>query len=207
MATPKAVEPDIPDDGGDWDLLKSSSAEDVSGYERLVDKYYAAAVAFCRQVVGDHHKAEDVVQRGFVNIFLARERAEDRARFKTYLFKVLLNLCINELAKRKGPPALSTVVPTDDAQPESFFADHSSPDPTKPLETEEYLVMIKRGVLQLPPKHRAALYLREYAGLSYNEIAAAMDSSLNEVKIWIFRGRNKLEEILKPYIERGESIR
>jgi RNA polymerase sigma-70 factor, ECF subfamily len=191
----------------DWALLKRTTAEDASGYEQLVEKHYSAAVAFCAQVVGDHHRAEDVVQRAFVNIFQARERIEDRAKFTTFLYKVLLNLSINELARKKGPVPLSSVVSADDAPAESLFQDLASPDPTRQIETEECLEMIRRGVMQLSPKHRAALYLREYTQLSYNEIAAALDASLNEVKIWIFRGRNKLEEILKPYLEEGKRIR
>lgn len=196
--------PDSHDD--DWRLLKATTLEDTSGYTQLVRKYYRSAVAFCVQVLGDHQKAEDVVQRGFVNIFQARERYESRARFKTFLFKVLLNLCINELNRKKDPVPISTVAEDDDRSAESWFEDPAGHDPGRAMESEETLAMIKRGVMLLPPKHRAALYLREYMQLPYAEIATALEASLNEVKIWIYRGRNRLQEILKPYLDRGERI-
>lgn len=190
----------------DWQLLKLATAEDTSSYAELVQKYYRPAVAFCFHVLGDRDRAEDMVQRGFVNIYRARERFESRASFKTLLFKVLLNLCINELNRRREPTSFSTLVDADE-QAESLFRDPKSPDPTSRIESAEVQEMIRRGVMRLTPKHRAALYLRDYMELSYAEIAVALEASLNEVKIWIFRGRNKLQEILKPYLERGESIR
>ena len=189
----------------DWELLERTSAADTSAYSQLVTKYYGSAVSFCFQILGDHQRAEDVVQKGFVNIFQARDRYERRAKFKTFLFKVLLNLCINELNRKKVPTTLSGLVEEDSAA-ESLFADVTAPDPARTAESEEALEMIRRGVMRLPPKHRAALYLREYLQLSYLDIAEALEASLNEVKIWIYRGRHRLQQILKPYLERGERI-
>lgn len=192
----------------DWELLRRATPDDTSSFERLVSRHYRQAVAFCQQILGDHQKAEDIVQKGFVNIFQARERYEHRARFKTFLFKVLLNLCINELNRKRGPIPLSSVAADDEGDlTGAHFHDRSSPDPTRGIESEEALAMIKKGVMQLPPKHRAALYLREYGQMPYAEIATALGASLGEVKIWIHRGRNRLQEILRPYLERGEPIK
>jgi len=191
---------------GDWKLLQETTLEDSSGYASLVRKYYRMSVAFCVQVLGDRHKAEDVVQKGFVNIFCARDRYEPRARFKTFLFKVLLNLCINELNRRKDPVPLSALVDEQEGSTAALFQDRDSPAPSQSLEQEETLEMITRGLMLLPPKHRAALYLREYMDMPYSEIASALEVSLNEVKVWIYRGRHRLQEILKPYLDRGERI-
>jgi RNA polymerase sigma-70 factor (ECF subfamily) len=201
------VDADAESKDEDWELLKRSTPDDMSGYETLVERYWQSALAFTWQIVGDHHRAEDVVQKGFVNVFLAKDRIEDRARFRTFFFKILLNLSINELHKKKSPVPLSSVVESDDTPVESLFADAASPDPTKPLESRECMDMIKRAVMALPPKYRAALYLREYMGMAYSDIATTLDASLNEVKIWLFRGRTKMQELLKPYLERGEPIR
>lgn len=188
----------------DWDLLEATTEFSTGPFSLLVDRYYRAALAFCIQVLGDQQKAEDVVQQGFVNIFRTRDRHERRAQFKTFLFRVLLNLCINELNRRPAPVPISSLF--DDDSGGDIFGDESSIDPAGSLEAAELQEMIRRGVLRLPPKHRAALYLREYMQLPYAEIAQSLDASLNEVKIWIFRGRNKLQEILRPYLDKGESI-
>ncbi len=196
---------DTDDQRSDWELIEATTDLSTAPFSCLVDRYYRPALAFCLQVLGDQQKAEDVVQQGFVNIFRTRERHERRAQFKTFLFRVLLNLSINELNRRPAPVPLSNLF--EDDQGAGVFSDKKHEDPPSSLETEELQEMIARGVLQLPPKHRAALYLREYMQLPYSEIAQALEASLGEVKIWIFRGRNRLQEILRPYLDKGESIR
>lgn len=192
------------DQEGDWSLLEATTDLSTAPFGRLVDRYYRPALAFCLQILGDQQKAEDVVQQGFVNIFRTRERHERRAQFKTFLFKVLLNLSINELNRKPAPIPISTLF--EDDQGGGVFGDEQAQDPASALVVDELQEMIARGILQLPPKHRAALYLREYMQLPYSEIALSLDASLGEVKIWIFRGRNKLQEILRPYLDQGESI-
>ena len=188
----------------DWDLLESTTELTTAPFGCLVDRYYRPALAFCIQILGGQQRAEDIVQQGFVNIFRTRDRHERRAQFKTFLFKVLLNLSINELNRKPAPTSLSTLF--DDDQGSGVVSDKRPNDPAFMMESEELQQMIGRAVLQLPTRHRAALYLREYMQLSYADIAVTMDASLPEVKIWIFRARNKLQEILQPYLDRGEPI-
>ena len=65
---------------------------------------------------------------------------------------------------------------------------------------------LERALMQLRPEHRAALYLRDYVGLSYADVAAALGASLGEVKIWIHRARQAVQKIIRPYLERGERV-
>lgn len=190
----------------DWELL-AKSATDSGAYTRLVERHYAASVGFAFQILHDHQKAEDVVSRSFVNIFLGRDRFEERARFRTFLFKVVSNLALNELAKRSGSVDLSSLAP-EDGSAEERIADTTtvSADPGDIVEGREAAEMIRQGVMKLPPKHRAALYLREYADQSYLEIAETLQASLAEVKIWIYRGRQRLQKLLEPYLDRGDAV-
>ncbi len=194
------------EDDDDWDLLAASSAEDGAGFAELVRRHYRPALAFARQVIGDAHKAEDVAQKAFVNVFVARERLQSKAKFRTLLFRVVLNLALNELARKSRGPSFSELG-DEDAPADGLAPDQGVMMPEAAAEARELGEMIEGGLMRLSPKHRAALYLREYQGLAYNEIAETLEASLAEVKIWIHRGRSALQQILKPYLDRGESIR
>jgi len=190
----------------DWELLERSSSEDASMFGELVRRHYGASVAFCAQVLGDHGRAEDVVQRGFLRIFGARSRYREQARFKTLLFRVLLNLSINEIRKRASAAQLSAVGGEVVGEGGSLLQDVKSPDPFELVEEKEGRAMLRQALQRLRPRHRAALWLREHEQLSYQEIADALEASLPEVKIWIHRARKKLLAMLTPYLERGDSL-
>lgn len=190
------------DDSADWDAL-NPEALDTDTYSEMVRRHYAAGVAFCAQILGDHQRAEDVVQRGFVNIFQSRDRYRRRATFRTFLFHVLSNLCINELKRSPQPRSLGGLAGGEGAD---LVRDERVSAPDDRLESRELEEMVGRAVMSLQPRHRAALYLREYEQLSYTEIATALDASLGEVKIWIHRGRQSVQRVLTPYLDRGERV-
>lgn len=190
----------------DWELLERSSSEDASVFGELVRRHYRHSVAFCTQVVGDHGHAEDIVQRGFLNIFRARDRYHEKARFKTLLYRVLLNLCINEIHRRSSAAQLSALASDDGDGSPGFLEDVRSPDPSAQAEEAEGRALLREALGRLRPEHRAALWLREHEGLPYQDIADALEASLAEVKIWIHRARKKLMEMLRPYIERGDAL-
>lgn len=185
----------------DWEAI-NPEALDTASYSEMVRRHYGAAVAFCAQILGDHQRAEDIVQRGFVNIFRTRDRYRRRASFRTFLFHILSNLCINELKRAPAPQPLAGESESDGNRVE----DRREASPAAALESRELEEMVGRAVMALSPRHRAALYLREYEHLSYADIAAALDASLGEVKIWIHRGRQSVQRALEPYLERGEKV-
>lgn len=189
---------------GDWELLERSSSEDASVFGELVRRHYRSAVAFCSQVLGDHGHAEDIVQRGFLNIYRARDRYKEKARFKTFLYRVLLNLSINEIHRRSSMTQLSAL--THDGEGEVQVHDRRVPDPADVVEEAEGRRVLSDALSRLRPEHRAALWLREHEGLAYQDIADALEASLGEVKIWIHRARKKLMDLVRPYLERGEAL-
>jgi len=191
----------------DWELLEGSTAEDAGGFAVLVERHHAPAVAFCEQVLGDHQLAEDVVQKGFVNIFNARERFERRARFKALLYRVLLNLCLNELERKVPAAHLGSMGSEEGKGVEALVRDEQSRPPDHEILNRELANMLHRAILKLPPKHRAALYLREYVQMSYADIASVLGANLGEVKIWIHRGRAAVQSLIQPYLDKGEAVR
>ncbi|MFT7616564.1 MAG: RNA polymerase sigma-70 factor (ECF subfamily) [Planctomycetota bacterium] len=189
----------------EWDLLEAKDGA-AEAYEEIVQRHYQSAFQFARQILSDAQHAEDVVQKAFVNIYVTRERCQRRAKFKTFLFRVVSNLAINELNRKRPVASVSEVMPDNREGGAFSFSDPDSIRPEAALESAELGQMIEAALQQLPPRHRAALYLREYQQMPYAGISEVLDASLNEVKIWIHRGRGALQKILKPYLDRGESI-
>lgn len=188
----------------DWELLERSSSEDASVFGELVRRHYRSAVAFCTQILGDHGLAEDAVQKGFLNIFKARDRYHEKARFRTFLYRVLMNLSLNQLQRRTSSTQLSAL--THDGEGEVAIRDQRVPDPSDVAEEAEGRRILKDAMARLRPEHRAALWLREHEGLAYQDIADALHANLGEVKIWIHRARKKLMDLMKGYLESGEAL-
>ncbi len=194
------------DDDRDWELFLEADPGDQTAFRELVGRHYRAAVGFCTQVLNDAQLAEDVVQKGFVNLFGARDRYSRQAKFRTLLFRVLLRLCINELQRKKAARPFTDLEDEGSGPIQSRIRDRQGALPEEELERKELGEMIRAAVLTLNPKHRAALYLREYEQLAYAEVATALDATLSEVKIWIHRGRQAVQQRLRPYLERGERV-
>jgi len=188
----------------DWELLARSSSEDASVFGELVRRHYKPAVAFCTQILGDHGLAEDAVQRGFLNIFRARHRYSEKARFRTFLYRVLMNQSLNQLQRRTSAAQLSAL--THDGEGEVAIHDRMAPDPSDVAEEAEGRHMLRDAMERLRPEHKAALWLREHEGLGYQDIADALGASLGEVKIWIHRARRKLMDLMRGYLESGEAL-
>lgn len=191
----------------DWDLFLRTQDTGAPAFGALVQRYFRAAVAFCAQVLGDHQKAEDLAQRGFARLFQARSRYERRGPFRTLLFRVLLNLCLNELQKRTRTTPESDVGTTSTNGVVGRAEGRQVDDPARVAESKELDRVIREAVDRLPPKQRAALFLREYQGFAYQDIASALDVSLAEVKVSIHRARRQVLELLRPYLDRGDSPR
>ncbi len=195
------------DDDRDWELFLQADPGDQNAFRELVGRHFRAAIGFCTQVLNDPQLAEDVVQKGFVKLFGARDRYSRQARFRTLLFRVLLRLCINELQRKKVARPFTDLEDEESEPIQSRIKDGRGELPEEEAERKELGEMIRAAVMTLNPKHRAALYLREYEQLAYADVATALDATLSEVKIWIHRGRQAVQQRLRPYLERGERVR
>lgn len=200
-----ALEDGLAHSSGDWTLLARSAAGEESAYADLVARHHDSGLALARHMLGDLQKAEDVLQKAFSNVYKHRARLTRKARFRTFFFRVVTNLCLKELARRRSAIPFSTLE-KDGERSTMQAADPSASDPLRELEYREVDEIIVQALDRLRPEHRAALWLRENEGLSYQEIAEALEASLAEVKIWIHRARKKLMELLGPYLERGRGL-
>ncbi len=165
--------------------IRRAQAGDQAAYGQLVRQYQRLIVSVAYRHGLDLVEAEDVAQETFVKAWLALPRYQPAAgSWRAWLCRIALNLAID--AHRRDHARLSL--------------DEWLPDPIRgPAEQAESRLQaqcVRRALAQLPPASRAALVLCEYAGLSYAEIAAALDIPLGTVMSRLHYARRRLRELL-----------
>jgi RNA polymerase sigma-70 factor (ECF subfamily) len=177
-------------------LMRKVAKGDLAAFRLLLERWEGAAKRYAYRVFGDYQAAEDAAQETFVRLYRSAGRYEPTAKFSTYFYTVLGNLCRDRIraARRRsaGGETIEDVFILDDAIP---GPPGLAPEPR--VETEEERLLVREAVSELPEKLREAVSLREFEGLSYQEIAGVMDANLGEVKTWIHRGRKRLAHRLR----------
>jgi RNA polymerase sigma-70 factor (ECF subfamily) len=152
--------PDTPD----GDLMMAAARGDPASFGVLVRRHAGPLLGFVRRLVGDVHRAEDVVQETFAGVWRARDQFRQSHSFKPWLYKSALNRCRDLLRKRPDPaPATEAdLVPAADEGPIAAAV------------AVETSALVLAAVDRLPPFQRAVVLLRVWEGLSYGEIGFAL---------------------------------
>jgi RNA polymerase sigma factor (sigma-70 family) len=169
---------------GDERLIAMARSGNAGAFETIVDRYQGRLLGFCRQMLGSTEDAEDVLQEVFVNAYRAMLADEREINLRPWLYRIARNRCLNHLRK-----------PTADAQESMDMvpAVEASSTAEKVHNREEFRQILS-DVNKLPETQRSALLLREMDALSYEEIAAAMDTTVPSVKSLLVRARISLAE-------------
>jgi RNA polymerase sigma factor (sigma-70 family) len=169
---------------GDEKLIAMARAGNPGAFETIVDRYQGRLLGFCRQMLGSTEDAEDVLQEVFVNAYRAMLADEREINLRPWLYRIARNRCLNYLRKPKADAQESMdMVPEVDAA-----------STAEKVHNREEFRQILSDVNKLPETQRAALLLREMDALSYEEIAAAMDTTVPSVKSLLVRARISLTE-------------
>jgi len=179
------------DTADDHVLVRRTKLGDRSAFEVLVRKYQNRVYNVAFQILGHHEDALDVAQEAFARAYLFIARFRGSAGFYTWLYRILVNLAIDQ-ARARGK---MNPVHLDDPQTAPALREPAA-DPGACLETKELGQQIARAVASLPVHQRAALTLREIQGLSYREIAGVMNCSIGTVMSRLHAARQKLQQII-----------
>jgi RNA polymerase sigma factor (sigma-70 family) len=169
---------------GDPRLIAMARSGNAGAFEAIVDRYQGRLLGFCRQMLGSTEDAEDVLQEVFVNAYRAMLADEREINLRPWLYRIARNRCLNHLRK-----------PTADAQESMDMvpAVEASSTAERVHNREEFRQLLG-DVNKLPETQRSALLLREMDAMSYEEIAAAMDTTVPSVKSLLVRARISLAE-------------
>lgn len=173
---------------------------DTGAFAELVGRYQPAVLNAAARFLGNRAIAEEIAQDVFVRIFKARDSWEPRAKFDTWLHRIVFNLCANaaEYGRRRRTLSLDALAGDDDRRRE---IDSGALDPLRAMEREETGRRVRAAILALPAQQRAALILTRYHGLAHGDVAESLGTSVEAVKSLLFRAREKLRETLAPDLQ------
>jgi RNA polymerase sigma-70 factor (ECF subfamily) len=167
----------------DFGVLRKAQRGDERAFSLIVRAYEVPVFNYVMRLVGDRALAEDLTQEVFIRVFQGLPKFSLRSKFTTWLFQVTKNRVLDELrASERRPRALVAI---DDAPPlEAVDA---------PVEQVEMIDALWTAVDGLNTDLKMALLLRDVVGLSYNEIADSLDTTLATVKWRIFKAREEVQ--------------
>lgn len=170
-------------------LISRAQRGDRSAYGELVRRYHAGVINVVYRLCGDARLAEDAAQEAFIRGWLHLPSFHEQSSLRNWLYQIAVNAALDMLRKEKK---LST-----DALDDLPLASHD-PDPETAVIQVERKTQVQRAILSLPPSSRAVLVLREYEGLSYQEISGALEIPIGTVMSRLNFARSRLKEILAP---------
>jgi len=175
----------------DHEAVRRAQAGDELGFAELVGRYERRAWRVARNLVPDDDDARDLVQDAFLRVFKSLERFDFSHAFSTWLYRIVTNLAIDHLRKRR-PNVSSAGQDEDDCEPEVI--DHNVEDPSAGLLREETVGEVQACLDALAPHFQSALVLREFEGLPCTEIAEIVGATHVTVRWRLHRGRKLFQE-------------
>lgn len=184
----------------DRELVKRVQAGDKQAFDLLVIKYQHKLVKLVSRYVHDHAEALDISQEAFIKAYRALPNFRGDSSFYTWLYRIGINTAKNYLVSQGRRPPDSDIDAQDAERYdiESRLKDHESPEALAHRDQVEAVVI--SAIEALPEDLRTAITLREFEGMSYDEIATAMDCPIGTVRSRIFRARESIDKRLRPLL-------
>ena len=191
-------------DASDLTLVQRVQRGERSAYDLLVLKYQHKVVKLVMRYVRDPADAEDVAQEAFIKAYRALPQFRGDSAFYTWLYRIAINTAKNALAARDRNPVSYELDLHNGDEPSDMVNRLKDPETPEGLAlTEEIRNTVNSAIEALPEDLRTAIVLRELEGLSYEEIAAAMDCPVGTVRSRIFRAREAIDRRLREVFDGG----
>jgi RNA polymerase sigma-70 factor (ECF subfamily) len=188
-------------DDSDQQLVERVQAGDKAAFDLLVRKYQHRVLKLVSRFVSDAAEAEDVAQEAFLKAYRALASFRGDSAFYTWLYRIAINTAKNALVSNRRRPVDFDLDLQDPEQYDRHARLKEGDTPEGVLLTEEIRNVVEKAMEQLPEDLRTAIVLRELEGLSYEEIAEAMDCPVGTVRSRIFRAREAIDKKLKPLLD------
>jgi RNA polymerase sigma-70 factor (ECF subfamily) len=173
------------DEPSDEELMRRVAGGDEPAFRMLARRCVPPAIGLARRILGNTADAEEVVQEAMLRVWTTAPRWRPEARLRTWLYRVVVNLCLNR--KRRAPPA-SLADAGDPADPR--------PDAATQMQHDQRDRAIADAIAQLPDRQRAAIMLTYHEGLGNAETAAVLGTTRSAVETLLFRAKQSLRRQL-----------
>jgi RNA polymerase sigma factor (sigma-70 family) len=182
-------------------LIESARKGDVRAFNQLVLLYQSMAYNVAYRILTDSDAASDATQEAFLSAYKAMGKFRGGS-FKSWLLRIVTNACYDQLRyKQRRPTSSLDNLPVE--ADHTYYLEDESELPDEYVERRELNRLIQAGIADLPEEQATVLVLSDVQGMSYNEIADALDLSLGTVKSRLSRARAKLRDFL---VEKGELL-
>lgn len=176
-------------------MLRVKTNDDHQEFARLLKRWEEPIRRLCARMTGDVHRAEDLKQETFSRLFEKRKQYQPGGRFSTYLWRIALNLCHDELRRRSRRFQLDSADAGNAAEIEECADDVPAPDAqVANMEEGEY---VRQALLSLPEIYRTVLVLRHYENLKLSEIAEVLDIPKGTVNSRIAEALTRMSRLLE----------
>jgi len=192
----------------DQQLVERVQSGDKRAFDLLVTKYQRKLGRLLSRFIRDPSEVEDVTQEAFIKAYRALPGFRGDSAFYTWLYRIGINTAKNHLVAMGRRAPTSTGLDAEEA--ESLDAGEQLRDlntPENQMMSRQVGETVNQTLQELPEELRTAITLREIEGLSYEEIAAAMQCPVGTVRSRIFRAREAVAEKLKPLLDTGKDRR
>jgi RNA polymerase sigma-70 factor (ECF subfamily) len=179
---------------------------DHRDFSRLVERWEKPILNLCARMTGDLHRAEDLKQEVFARVFEKRQDFDPSARFSTWLWRIALNRCYDELRQRERRREFMHSAEGGEAQKalEQFIEDGPSPD-ARAAQVEEGQV-VRQALMELPEIYRTVLVLRHYEGMKLARIAEVLDVPEGTVNSRMAEALARLTRLLEPRLHGSKEL-
>ena len=185
------------DEPVDQELVRRVQNGDKKAFDLLVLRYQHKIIQLISRYIKDSGEAQDIAQESFIKAYRALPRFRGDSAFYTWLYRIAINTAKNHLVARSRRPSDNEIDIQDAEQFEGAdrLKEHATPEHL--LLTDEIATTISLAIEELPEELRTAISLREFEGLSYEEIAQTMVCPVGTVRSRIFRAREAIDKKLK----------
>lgn len=186
----------------DKELVKRVQAGDKTAFDLLFARYQQKIINLVSRYVKDHEEVRDVTQEAFIKAFRALPRFRGDSAFYTWLYRIAINTAKNHLVSRSRRPP-GTDLDVSDAElfdPSGVLQESENPEAA--MARDQLSAEINDAIANLPEDLRSAVTLREFDGLSYEQIAQVMECPVGTVRSRIFRAREAIDKRIEPLLHR-----
>jgi|SRR5579871_3941106 len=190
----------------DEELVARATTGDLESFNQLVSRWERPIYALAYRTLGREEEARDVVQEAFLRAFRGLKGFKGEAKFSSWLYRITLNLCRDWLRRERRAPLVQAPEGVD---PVDMADAQASPEQSveELVADREMSAAVAKAMAELPEEQRVAIMLKEYHGLTFQEIADQLNCPLSTVKTRLYQGLSVLRRRLERRQEEQASLR
>lgn len=187
----------------DDQLIKKFLNGEAHAFNTLVWRWEKCLYNFMLRYIGDREESKDLCQKTFIRVYHNLHRLRDTRKFSSWIYQIAVNICRDELKRRKRNPmfSLESLQEANSGQSNSKIeiGSNMTKNPDEEAQNRDLRDILNRALQAIPEEQRVVIIMKEYQGLKFTEIAEALQTSVNTVKSRMYYGLNAIRKVFKQW--------